>query len=117
MYDDIVNVITAIIATIETNVWGNIPREYPVAIMINENSLICANEMPVKKDGLALKPMIDIKNQIINGLQINTNKDSKIIGHIRYLIPVKTICIPSVTKKIVAKKSLNDFILEAISIW
>src|SRR3989344_2550143 len=83
------------------------PRLNPNEINIKENSLICANAIPVNKLVLLLYPINAINVKIINCFNSSTNNDNKIIGHINSLIESKTITNPKLIKNIAIKKSLS----------
>ena len=88
----------------------------PIVIIRNENSLICPNDIQVRK----LFFLICHKNHntimVIIGLIINTNTTKMSNGNIIVLCVVqKFTCDPSNTKNITMKKSLSGLILLVIS--
>src|SRR3989338_7158023 len=115
-YDEIIIVSTAVIVTIETTSLLTYPIPKAIAIIINENSLTCAEVIPVMKLVFFLYPNKLIKTIIINGSNIITNIESIILGTKTVELKDNPSVAPSMTKNMVMKKFLNGFILLLISI-
>src|SRR3989338_503484 len=96
--------------------WLKCTKESPRAASISENSEIWARDIAVKKDVLFLYPKNDVVSIVIMVLAITVSKIKAISGFKMELNVPGISCIPSETKNITEKKSLNGFILPIISI-
>lgn len=89
------------------------PELIPIATKRKENSLICPNDIHVRKLFFFVCHKIHNVIIVIIGLIISTNATKITSGSA--VIFQKLTCDPSNTKKIIIKKSLNGLILLVIS--
>lgn len=88
----------------------------PIVIMRNENSLICPNDIQVRKLFFLTCHKNHNTTMVMIGFIINTNATKIPNGSIiAPLVVQKFTCDPSNTKKITIKKSLSGLILLVIS--
>jgi hypothetical protein len=105
-----------IIATIDTRVEalaGRTPSLTPKTTTINENSLICVSDIPVRKPALFLYPKAPIVTIMIIGLTMTMRAVNTIAGTSRLAILAKTRFEPSEMKNIIKKKSRSGLVLAA----
>lgn len=88
----------------------------PIAIMRKENSLICPNDIQVRKLFFLVCPRNPSTIIVMIGLIISINTTNTMSGSIiDRCVVQKFTCDPSKTKNITIKKSLNGLILLVIS--
>ena len=106
---------TATRVTKETTCCETIPKVNAAPARIRENSLICVRETPVKKEVLAPYPAMRESKNTNTGFAIKTKRENTSAGSNNGPSAGRASCSPNATKKMVAKKSLKDFTLPAIS--
>ena len=88
----------------------------PIVITINENSLICHRDIPVKKLFFLVCLHIPKKIIVISGFMININNAHTNNGRIFCICKfAKSTCDHNNTKNMTKKKSLSGLILLVIS--
>lgn len=92
------------------------PEVIPMAMIKNENSLICPNDIHVRKLFFLVCPRNPRTTMVMIGLIISTKNTNATRGNsIDIFVVQKLTCDHSNTKKITMKKSLSGLILLVIS--